>query len=75
MKAADLSIEETDDYGNVVFMPRDNVAYFLFIDVKKSEERQFDQQMCVNAARQTIESKLVQNGYKAQKVNASPIIQ
>ena len=67
MKTATDRIEETDDYGNTMSMAVASVAYFLMVDVERSENRQFDQQMLVNRVREGFEAKLRGMGYTPQR--------
>ncbi len=71
----DQIIKETDDYGNVLFFPKKYVAYILCVDVAKSQEREFDQNMCVNKKREEFDKKLREMGYMPQQVKKPSIIQ
>jgi hypothetical protein len=71
----DQVIKETDDYGNELFLPKKYVAYILFVDVAKSQEREFDQNMCINKKREEFDKKLRDMGYMPQQVKKPSIIQ
>ncbi len=70
MKQAEVRIEESDDYGNSVFIGVSDISYMILIDVERSQQREFDQMQCVSKARAALEATL-----SAPPPKRSPIIQ
>jgi hypothetical protein len=64
-----------DDYGNILTMFGSSIAYILYIDVAKSQEREFDQDVCVNKKREEFDKKLRDMGYMPRRVKKPQIIQ
>lgn len=47
-------IVATDDFGNTLHIPIKFISYTMFIDVAKSQWREYEQNQCVNRTRELL---------------------
>lgn len=66
--------EYQDDYDYIVSIKANSISYILFIDIAKSQECDFEKNMCVNEAREQLGKRLETMGFKPQP-SKSRIIQ